>query len=63
MRLEFENGYGVSVIDMGSLKELAVLHNGRLCYDTPIADDVIGYLTDDEVSEIIEEVKLLKPRK
>lgn len=26
------------------LLELAVLRHGRLCYDTPITNDVIGYL-------------------
>jgi len=64
MRMEFENGYGVSVIDHGyggdvGLKELAVLHSGGICYDTPITDDVMGYLTDEEVAEIIEQVKQL----
>ena len=64
MKIEFENGYGVSVIEHGyggdvGLKELAVLHSGEICYDTPITDDVLGYLTDTEVMEIIEQVKQL----
>lgn len=67
MKIEFENGYGVSVIEHGyggdvGLKELAVLHSGEICYDTPITDDVLGYLTDTEVMEIIEQVKQL-PKK
>ena len=64
MKIEFDNGYGVSVIEHGyggdvGLKELAVLHSGEICYDTPITDDVLGYLTDTEVMEIIEQVKQL----
>jgi len=67
MKMEFDNGYGVSVISDGyggerGLKELAVMHDGKLCYDTPITGDVIGYLTDAEVMEIIEQVKQL-PKK
>mgnify|MGYP003126990094 CR=1 FL=1 len=67
MRLDFENGYGVSVIDTGyggeeGLFELAVIHDERICYDTPITDDVIGHLSKEEVDEIIEQVKLLEPK-
>lgn len=45
------------------LWELAVVHFNDpihfdgvgylLCYDTPITDDVIGYLNDDEVKELL----------
>lgn len=67
MRMKFDNGYGVSVISDGyggerGLKELAVMHDGKLCYDTPITSDVMGHLTDAEVMEIIEQVKQL-PKK
>lgn len=68
----FDNGYGVSVITHGygsrqGLKELAVIiHNGKgkydLCYDTPITDDVIGWLTDKEVEEITQKVANLLRR-
>lgn len=61
----FPNGWGVSVIDDGygsedGLFELAVLGpNGRLHYDNPVANgDVRGYLTEEEVLRLIEEVKL-----
>lgn len=30
-----------------------------LCYDTPITKDVIGYLTNDEVLELLEKIKQL----
>ena len=54
----FNNGYGVSVIktehsyggDRG-LYELAVIKDNKICYDTHITDDVIGYLDECEVSE------------
>lgn len=57
---EFKNGYGASVLrssysfggDRG-LFELAVLKDGNICYDTPITNDVIGYLTADEVTEYL----------
>lgn len=39
--------------------ELAVLKNGHVCYDTPITHDVIGYLTADEVGEILEKIEAL----
>lgn len=64
----YENGYGVSVISDGygsgkGLKELAVLIGDEsvceICYSTPITNDVLGWLTDEEVLEIIEKVKAL----
>ena len=69
---KFENGYGASVVKhFGSygfdedLFELGVIefhgygcHN--LTYDTPITDDVIGYLTNDEVLEYLEKIKNLE---
>lgn len=64
----YDNGYGVSVIDHGygrenGLYELVVLRgNARkssICYDTPITDDVLGYLAWDEVTDLREQVKAL----
>lgn len=64
--MEFENGFGVSVI-FGSCfysngidtYEVAVLKNGSLCYDTIITSDVLGGLTEFEVSEVIQKVQNL----
>tara|TARA_B100000927_G_scaffold201834_1_gene163443 strand:- start:3056 stop:3304 length:249 start_codon:yes stop_codon:yes gene_type:complete len=63
---KFPNGYGASVIKhKGSygyqkgLWELAVLHNGKLCYDTEITDDVIGHLNDPEVDRLLRMIKEL----
>ena len=58
--LEFPNGYGVSVL-FGSVfysngidtYELGVLKDGHLCYTTSITDDVLGYITKDEVTEVM----------
>ena len=67
----FDNGYGASVVKhRGSygfeedLWELAVIEyldneSRRICYDTDITDDVLGYLRDDEVVEILQRIKEL----
>jgi hypothetical protein len=66
-RIIFENGYGASVVktpytyggDRGKY-ELAVLGtDGDLTYDTPITDDVIGYLSETEVTDILEKIQKL----
>jgi len=63
----YPNGYGASVVkhehsyggDVG-LYELAVLgKDGRITYDTPITNDVLGYLTEDSVDEILEQIRNL----
>jgi hypothetical protein len=66
-RITFDNGYGASVVkhefsygsDKG-LYELAVLDkNGDLKYDTPITDDVIGYLREEDVTDVMEKIQKL----
>jgi hypothetical protein len=72
----FSNGYGASVIkhqfsyggDEG-LWELAVLRftgaDNSDCvidYSTPITGDVIGYLTPDEVEEILSQIEVLSKK-
>lgn len=66
-KFKFDNGYGASVITGGIAYcddahpyELAVLHHGELCYDTPITDDVIGYLTSDEVFDLLDKIEQLE---
>lgn len=66
-RIQFENGYGVSVIKHkysyggpDGLYELAILDSdGEITYDTPITDDVIGYLTEEGVTALLTEIQLL----
>jgi hypothetical protein len=62
----FENGYGISVVQGdhtygGSigLYEIAVLDKEGLNYDTPITNDVIGYLTEPEVSDYMIKIQKL----
>ena len=66
----FPNGYGVSVVKTPysygheeGLYELAVLkgveENWSICYDTEITNDVLGYLTQDELDEVLMQVKSL----
>lgn len=66
-RITFSNGYGASIVrgaytyggDKG-LWELAVLDKeGRLCYDTPITDDVLGYLTEKDVADTLKQIESL----
>jgi hypothetical protein len=66
-RITFENGYGASVVkspytyggDKG-LYELAVLGtDGHLTYDTPITNDVIGYLRPEDVTDVMEKIQQL----
>ena len=66
-RVSFENGYGASVIrgrgTYGAdkdLYELAVLHDDRLCYDSGLTDDVVGWLTPDDVSEWLKKIEALQ---
>ncbi len=57
--MDFENGFGVSVVqspysyggDRG-LYELAVIKDGEIHYDNPVAKgDVVGYLRPEDVSD------------
>lgn len=64
----FNNGYGASVIKHGSsygnaddLFELAVLNAyGDIVYIEEISDDVVGWLTNEEVIEYFERIKNLE---
>ena len=66
-KMLFENGYGVSVVShtysyggKNGLFEVAVLDkDGNLTYDTPVTNDVIGYLEPEDVSKIMEQVQEL----
>lgn len=63
--LNFENGYGISVIKdcpfitMDSKFEIAVLRDGSICYDTPITDDVMRMELEDEVSDVMRRIQAL----
>ena len=61
----YPNGYGVSIIynEISYGLELAVLkgneESAKLCYDTPITDDVLGHLNIKDLYEITNRVKAL----
>ena len=67
----FPNGYGVSVVRFpGSygygqgLYEVAVIkgtdeEDFKLCYDTPITDDVIGYQSVEDIDNLLSQVESL----
>ena len=67
-KIMFDNGYGASVIrhqhsygGKNGLYELAVLDNdGKLTYDTPVTNDVIGYLSPKEVTDYLIQIQDLK---
>ena len=66
-KMEFENGFGVSVI-IGSIfysngvnsYEVAITKNGSLCYDSGLTYDVFGRQSAREVTKIMKEVQELK---
>ena len=74
-KIFFENGYGVSVIQneysyggKAGLYELVVLLRHEdgdysLCYDTPITDDVLGWLSPQDVTDAMIKVQQLPVRK
>lgn len=63
----FPNGFGASVVShaysyggASGLWELAVLgQDGHLNYDTPVTDDVIGWLDEGEVDALLSQIEAL----
>lgn len=66
-RMEFSNGYGISVLLGGygihsngiDTYEVAILYNDKLCYDTGLCDDVLGHQTESEITELMEKIQQL----
>ena len=65
-RTQFDNGYEASVVKSdytyggkNGLYELAVFKDGEICYDTPITDDVIGYLRPEDVTDVMAKIQEL----
>ena len=66
--IDFENGYGISVVQTPysyggriGLYEIAVIDKDRdVIYSTPISEGVIGYLREEDVTEVMERIQLFK---
>lgn len=66
-RATFSNGYGASVVShthsyggKSGLYEIAVLDpDGEITYETSVTNDVIGYLTPEEVTEVLTDIQKL----
>ena len=63
----FPNGYGISVVRNGLSRttantwEIAIIkgdeNNYDLCFNTPITNNVIGYCSEEEVSNIMKQIQ------
>jgi hypothetical protein len=66
-RIHFDNNFGASVVSHTfsyggnqGLYELAVLFDNEIHYDNPIAGgDVRGYLTEEEINELLIQIQKL----
>ena len=63
-KFDFNNGYTASVIciephEPNRRYELAVIHEGAICYDTPVTNDVVPYCTVAEIEHLLEEIACL----
>lgn len=68
-RHDFPNGYGVSVVQGPTtyggnegLYELAVFHDGKLCYQSGITDDVLGWLNPSQITKLLDRIEKLEPK-
>ena len=69
LRFTFPNGYTGSVVrHFGSyggpqgLWEIAVMYDGVIVYDTPITDDVLGWQTEEDVKQVLNQIRALPKR-
>jgi len=65
-RMTFDNEYGISVMKgigtygyKQNLWEVAVFHKGSICYNTHITDDVLGYQTESDVTNVMKLIQEL----
>jgi len=69
----YENGWGASVIrttfshgGRAGFWELAVLHEGEICYDSGLTNpqtfDTLGWLTEENVCEVLSKIRRLPVR-
>ncbi len=65
-KMNFNNNYGVSVVKTSfsyggnsGYYEIAILYKGEITYNTHITDDVIGWQTEENITEVMEKVQKL----
>ena len=66
-RIIFDNGYGATIVQgphsyggSDGLYELAVIgKNDEICYDTPVTEDVEGYLSEAQVTDLLIKIQQL----
>lgn len=71
----FENGYGISVLygfgysnrhtnpDLRTYEVAVIDHHNNIVYSTPITNDVLPYQTEEELFDVINQIKSLPPIK
>jgi hypothetical protein len=65
--IKFDNGYGASIVRHNfsygheqGLYELAVLDSsGAITYDTLVTEDVLGYLSEEDVTNALKQIQEL----
>jgi hypothetical protein len=65
--VQFPNGYGASIVKgehtyggKDGLYEIAIFgKDGEISYSTPITDDVLGYLSEEDVEKTLIDIKNL----
>ena len=65
--VQFPNGYGASIVKgeytyggKQGLYEIAIFgKDGQITYSTPITDDVLGYLSEEDVTNTLIKIKEL----
>lgn len=66
-RIQFDNGYAANIIctehsygggEQG-LFEIAIMVDGKICYENPLGEGVIGFLDFQQVNETLEKIRLL----
>ena len=59
--LEFTNGYTAFVFRAHSERlypyEFAIIKNGKLCYDTPVTNKVIGHCNENDIENLLQKTK------
>lgn len=68
-KIAFPNGYTASIISheysyggKEGLFEVAVIHGDEIVYDTPVTTDVEGFLTFENVADVLKQIEALPPK-